>query len=227
MKSATRSPNLEIWAICPLLVDKTAFAATGRPRSLRLHRLETCFGKPVRPPPSAKTTEASAREAVAEALAVTRKIVSGSPAGQPPAARERRRRFAMAVAEASAVARKIFSGSPRASSQRQNYGSERERFNRRRESFLGKPDGPDPSVKTTGTSFRAARRARPKPKPSMILRVTKNGTRRARAGFLRTLNPKRLEMWVVKGWGCRFRRAPPRPPGSRARCILETLNPKP
>ena len=65
-------------------------------------------------------------------------------------------------------------------------------FNRRRESFLGKPDGPDPSVKTTGTSFRAARRARPKPKPSMILRVTKNGTRRARAGFLRTLNPKRF-----------------------------------
>ena len=68
-------------------------------------------------------------------------------------------------------------------------------FNRRRESFLGKPDepdGPDPSVKTTGTSFRAARPARPKPKPSTILRVAKNGTRRARAGFLRTLNPKRF-----------------------------------
>ena len=65
-------------------------------------------------------------------------------------------------------------------------------FNRRRENFLGKLDGPDPSVKTTGTSFRAARRARPKPKPSMILRVAKNGTRRARAGFLRTLNPKRF-----------------------------------
>ena len=57
-------------------------------------------------------------------------------------------------------------------------------FGRRAESFLGKPDGPDLSVKTTGTSFRAARRARPKPKPSMILRVAKNGTRRARAGFL-------------------------------------------
>ena len=84
MKSAIRSPYLEI-CICPLLVDKTAFAATGRPRSPHLHHLETCFGKPVRPPPSAKTTEASAREAVAEALAVTRKIVSGSPAGQPPA----------------------------------------------------------------------------------------------------------------------------------------------
>ena len=54
-------------------------------------------------------------------------------------------------------------------------------FGRRAESFLRKPDGPDPSVKTTGTSFRAARRARPKPKPLMILRVAKNGTRRARA----------------------------------------------
>ena len=194
MKSAIRSPNLKIWAICPLLVDKTAFAATGRPRSLRLHRLETCFGKPVRPPPSAKTTEASAREAVAEALAVARKIVSGSPTGQPPAseqrsARERRRGFAMAVAEASAVARKIVSGSPTSDAPLPGC---RGSFNRRRESFLGKPDGPDPSVKTTGTSFRAARRARPKPKPSTILRVTKNGTRRARAGFLRTLNPKRF-----------------------------------
>ena len=27
--------------------------------------------------------------------------------------------------------------------------------------------------------------------------------------------------------GCRFRRAPPRPPGSKARFILETLNAKP
>ena len=58
---------------------------------------------------------------------------------------------------------KLFREARRASSQRQNYGSERERgcrgsFGRRPESFLGKPDGPDPSVKTTGTSFRAARR---------------------------------------------------------------------
>ena len=96
---------------------------------------------------------------------------------------------------------KLFREARRASSQRQNYGSERERralrgcrgsFGRRPESFLGKPGGPDPSVKTTGTSFRAARRARPKPKPSTILHIAKNGTRRARAGFLRTLNPKRF-----------------------------------
>ena len=202
-------------------MDKTAIAATGVPRSLRFHRSETCFGKPVRPPPSAKTTEASAREAVAEALAVARKIVSGSPTGQPPA--PERRGFAMAVAEASAVARKIVSRSngpapsakvTEASASDAPLPGCRGSFNRRRESFLG-------------TSFRAAQRARPKPKPSMILRVTKNGTRRARAGFLRTLNPKRFQMWVVKGWGCRFRRAPPRPPGSRARFILETLNPKP
>ena len=107
----------------------------------------------------------------------------------------RRRGFAMAVAEASAVGE-----ARRASSQRQNYGSKRERRapseavadGRRPDSFLGKLDGPDPSVKTTGTSFRAARRARPKPKPSTILHIAKNGTRRARAGFLRTLNPKRF-----------------------------------
>ena len=49
-----------------------------------LHRSETCFGKPVGPTPSAKTTEASAREAVAEALAVARKIVSGSASDAPP-----------------------------------------------------------------------------------------------------------------------------------------------
>ena len=109
-------PEFKDLATCPLLVDKTAIAATGVPRSLRFHRSETCFGKPVRPPPSAKTTEASAREAVAEALAVARKIVSGSPTGQPPApeqrsARERRRGFGMAVAEASAVAWKVVSRS--------------------------------------------------------------------------------------------------------------------
>ena len=173
-----------------------------------LHRSETCFGKPVGPPPSAKTTEASAREAVAEALAVAWKIVSGSPTGQPPWQRQNNGAracdggFAMAVAEASAVARKVVSRSPTgqlpASKLRERARATRPlrgccgSFGRRPESFLGKPDGPDPSVKTTGTSFRAARRARPKPKPSTILRVAKNGTRRARAGFLQTLNPKRF-----------------------------------
>ena len=108
----------------------------------------------------------------------------------------------MAVAEASAIAPESCFGKPNgpapsakiteASASDAPLPGCRGSVNRRRESFLGKPDGPHPSVKTTGTSFRAARRARPKPKPSMLLRVTKNGTRRARAGFLRTLNPKRF-----------------------------------
>ena len=206
MKSAIRSPNLEIWAICPLLVDKTAFAATGRPRSLRLHRLnlfrearpatpqrqndgsereggcrrsfgrhpENCFGKPGGPAPSARITErarATARVCHGCRGSFGRRPEScfGKPNGSAPSAK---------ITEASA------SDAPLPGCR----GS----FNRRRESFLEKPDGPDPSVKTTGTSFWAARRARPKPKPSMILRATKNGTRRARAGFLRTLNPKRF-----------------------------------
>ena len=132
-------------------------------------RPENCFGKPDGPAPSAKITER---------------------------ARVRRRGFAMAVAEASAVARKVVSRSPtgqlpasklreRARATRPLRGC-RGSFGRRPESFLGKPDGPDPSVKTTGTSFRAARRARPKPKPSTILRIAKNGTRRARV----SANPK-------------------------------------
>ena len=99
-----------------------------------------------------------------------------------------------AVAEASAVARKVVSGSPTG----QLPAPKLRKRARATESFFGKPDGPAPSAKITeasasdGKFFRAARRARPKPKPSMILRVTKTGTRRARAGFLRTLNPKRF-----------------------------------
>ena len=169
--------------------------AVGVQDPLALHRSETCFGKPVRPPPSAKTTEASAREAVAELWPSPGKLfrearraspqrqnngaracdgaglprLSGSPTGQLPAPKLRKR----------ARATRPLRGC-------------RGSFGRRPESFLGKPDGPDPSVKTTGTSFRAARRARPKPKPSTILRIAKNGTRHARAGFLRTLNPKRF-----------------------------------
>ena len=76
-----------------------------------------------------------------------------------------RRAPSKAVAEASAVAQKVFSGSPTGPTP----------ASKRRERAFGQPDGPDPS-----------------PNPSMILRVAKNGTRRARAGFLRTLNPKRF-----------------------------------
>ena len=78
---------------------------------------------------------------------------------------------------------KLFREARRASSQRQNYESERERRApseavAEASAVLGKPDEPDPSVKTTGTSFRAARRARPKPKPSTSLRVAKNDATR-------------------------------------------------
>ena len=178
----------------------------------------------MRPLPSAKTTEASAREVVAEAS----ENCFGKPDGPAPSAKitERARTTARVChgcrgsfgrrlescfgkPNGPAPSAKITEASASDAPLRGCRGS----FGRRPESLLGKPDGPDPSVKTTGTSFRAARRARPKPKPSMILRVAKNATRRARAGFLRTLNPKRFWMWVVKGWGCRFRRAPPRPQG--------------
>ena len=90
----------------------------------------------------------------------------------------------MAVAEALAVARKVVSGQLPAPKLRKRAQATRPSEAVAPEKFLGKPDGPDPSVKTTGTSFRAARRARPKPKPSMILRVALTApkiTERARA----------------------------------------------
>ena len=152
MKSAIRSPTLKIWPLVrfwlikrplrPLAVqDPSAFIAR--------------FGKPVRPPPSAKTTEASAREAVG-------KIVSGSPTDQPPAPKRRKRArgrlsqklwpspgklfrearratSARTTERVRATARVCHGcrgsfgrrpesccGKQRASSQRQNYGSERE-----------------------------------------------------------------------------------------------------
>ena len=129
------------------------------------HRPENCFGKPDGPVPSAKITER------VRATARVCHGCRGSFGRRPESCFE-----------------KPDGPAPSVIPLRGCRGS----FGRRPESFLGKPDGPDPSVKTTGTSFRAARRARPKPKPSTILRIAKNGTRRARAGFLRTLNPKRF-----------------------------------
>ena len=151
-------------------------------------------------------------------LCVARKLVSGSPSGHPPAPKRRKRARGRLSQKLWPSPGKLFREARGASPQRQNNGARacdgaglpwlsrklrpspgklfrearRASSQRHPERFLGKPDGPDPSVKTTGTSFRAARRARPKPKPSTILRVAKNGTRRARAGFLRTLNPKRF-----------------------------------
>ena len=178
--------------------------AVGVQDPLALHCSETCFGKPVRPPPSAKMTEASAREAVAElwpspgnlfrearraspqrenngaracvrrrgfatavaeASAVARKVVSGSPTGQLPAPKLERRAPSEAVAEALAVAQKVFLGSPTGPTP----------ASKRRERAFGQPDGPDPS-----------------PNLRRFFALAKNGTRHARAGFLRTLNPKRF-----------------------------------
>ena len=84
LPAAIRSPNLKIWPFVRFWLIKRPLRPLAVQDPSALHRSETCFGKPVRPPPSAKTTEASAREAVA-ALAVTRKKFSGSPTGQPPA----------------------------------------------------------------------------------------------------------------------------------------------
>ena len=203
MKSAIRIPNLQIWPLVRFWLIKRPLRplAFQDPSAFIARKLVS--GSPSGHPPAPKRRK---RARCRRSFGRRPEIVSGSPTSQPPApeqrsARERRRGFAMAVAEASAVARKVVSrrnGPAPSAKITESSASDaplpgcRGSFNRRRESFLGKPDGPDPSVKTTGTSFRAARPARPKPKPSMILRVAKNGTRRARAGFLRTLNPKRF-----------------------------------
>ena len=150
MKSAIR-PFVRFWLIKrplrPLAVQD--------PSALR--RSETCFGKPVRPPPSAKTTEASAREAVAESLAVNGARASdgaGLPwlsrklrpspgklfreaTGQLPAPKLRKRaratRPSEAVADASTVAQKVFLGSPTGPTP----------ASKRRKRAFGQPDGPN------------------------------------------------------------------------------------
>ena len=204
MKSAIRSPNLKIWPLVRFWLIKRPLRPLA-PKIPPLSSLGNLF-REARPATPQRQNDGSEREGGCRSSFGRRPEncfgkPDGPPAPEQRSARERRRGFAMAVAEASAVARKVVSRSngPAPSAKISEATASdaplpgcRGSFNRRRESFLGKPDGPDPSVKTTGTSFRAARPARPKPKPSMILRVAKNGTRRARAGFLRTLNPKRF-----------------------------------
>ena len=66
----------------------------------------------LRPPPSAKTTEASVQKLWPSPGRLLREARRASPrAPEQRSARERRRGFAMAVAEASAVARKVVSRS--------------------------------------------------------------------------------------------------------------------
>ena len=174
MKSAIRSPNLQIWAMCP---DKTAFAATGRPRSLRLHRLETCSGSPPGHLPAPKRRK-RARGRLSQKLwpspgKLFREARRASPQRQNNGAR------ASDGAGLPWLSRKLrpspgklFREAQRARSQPQNYGSERERrapfqavaeastvaekvfsgsptgptlASKRRERAFGQPDGPDPS----------------------------------------------------------------------------------
>ena len=108
------------------------FAATGRPRSFRLHRLETCFGKPVRPPPAPKQRK-RARGRLSQKLwpspgKLFREARRASPQRQNNGAR---------ASDGAGLPRlsrklrpspgKLFREAQRASPQRQNYGSERER----------------------------------------------------------------------------------------------------
>ena len=187
----------------------------GLPWLSRKLRPEDCFGKPDGPAPSAEITERAPCDGAGlpwlsaskiPPLCIARKLVSGSPSGQPPAPKRRKRARGRLSQKLWPSPGKLFREARRASPQRQNNGARacdgaglpwlsrklRPSLSGSATGQLPAPKLRDPSVKTTGTSFRAARRARPKPKPSTILRIAKNGTRRARAGFLRTLNPKRF-----------------------------------
>ena len=122
--------------------------AVGVQDPLALHRSETCFGKPVRPPPSAKTTEASAREAVAELWPSPGKLFREARRASP----QRQNNGARARATARVC-----------------HGC-RGSFGRRPESCFGKPDGPAPSAKITEASAsdapppRLSRKLRPSPR---------------------------------------------------------------
>ena len=117
--------------------------AVGVQDPLALHRSETCFGKPVRPAPSAKMTEASAREAVAELWPSP-----GKPDGPAPSAK---------ITERARATARVCHGC-------------RGSFGRRPESCFGKPDGPAPSAKITEASAsdapppRLSRKLRPSPR---------------------------------------------------------------
>ena len=98
-----------------------------------LRRSETCFGKPVGPPPSAKTTEASARQAVAEAFWPSRgKLFREARRASP----QRQNNGARACDGAGLpwLSRKL-----------------------RSENCFGKPDRPAPSAKITERARATAR----------------------------------------------------------------------
>ena len=74
MKSAIRRPNLKIWPLVRFwLIKRPSRSLAFQDPSAFIAR-KLVSGSPSGHPPSAKTTEASAREAVAEASAVARKL---------------------------------------------------------------------------------------------------------------------------------------------------------
>ena len=133
-----------------------------------MHRSETCFGKPVRPPPSAKTLEASAREAVAELWPSPGKLFREARRASP-----QRQNNGARACDGAGLPRlsrklrpspgKLFREARRASSQRQNYGSERERRAPSeavaeasavaQKVFSGSPTGPTPASKRRERAF--------------------------------------------------------------------------
>ena len=188
----------------------------GLPWLSRKLRPEDCFWKPDGPAPSAEITErARATARVCHGCQRPRSprfALLGNLLGQPPAPKRRKRARGRLLQKLWPSPGKLFREARRANPQRQNDGSEREggcrrSFGRRPENCFEKPDGPAPSVKITGASASDApppglsRKLGRRPEsihgnelsnPRRFFASRKNGTRHARAGFLRTLNPKRF-----------------------------------
>ena len=155
MKSAIRSPNLEIWPFVRFWLIKRPLRPLATPqrqndgsereggcrRSFGRHP-EKFFGKPDGPAPSARMTErarATARVCHGCRGSFGRRPESCFGTGKLPAPKLRKRaratRPSQAVAEASTVAEKIFSASSTGPTP----------ASKRRERAFGQPDGPDPS----------------------------------------------------------------------------------
>ena len=127
MKSGIRSPNLKI----PLLVDKTAFAATSRPRSLRFHRLLGNLFREARPATPQRQNDGSEREGgCRRSFGRHPENCFGKPGGPAPSAR---------ITERARATAWVCHGC-------------RGSFGRRPESCFGKPNGPAPSAKITEAS---------------------------------------------------------------------------
>ena len=129
MKPAICSPNFRDLAICPRLVNKTAIAATGRPRSLRFASLGTLL-REARPATPQRQNDGSEREGgCRRSFGRHPENSFGKPDGPAPSAR---------ITERARATARVCHG-------------RRGSFGRRPESF-GKPNGPAPSAKITQAS---------------------------------------------------------------------------